>query len=175
MKEPAWTATHSLWTLLPPSWVTKFNFQLSSAPEPLPMPLPLPLQWQACPMLQVATEQPSSYSCSVGFGPELPSFWVQCWDWCKAQGSSDLGVPEQHRPLRPKTENHELCKTMIKLVFGTKIWLIQPLFKTDAVPYIKFKHFWGKTGRDFSTFWDHSFLLSQLQNYSLLLQCFPTV
>lgn len=109
MKEHAWSATLSLWTLSPPSWVTKVTFQLSSS-EPLPKPLPLPLQWQACPMLQVPTEHPSSYSCSTGFVPKTPSFWVQCWGGCKAQSNSDLGVSEQHRPSRPKPESTELCK-----------------------------------------------------------------
>lgn len=180
MKEHAWNATLSLWTLLPPSWVTKFNFQLSSALEPLPMPLPLPFQWQACPRLQVATEQPSSYYCSVGFGPELPSFWVQCWGGHKAQSNSDLGMPEQHRPLRPKLDNPELCKQWSNVALAPRFGcghlrsfsLFSRLMQLHTLnPYTCE----GRQEEISPLFWDHSFLLSQLQNYCLLLLCFPTV
>lgn len=178
MKEHAWDATPSLWTLLPPSWVTKFNFQLISAPEPLTChSLPLPLQWQACPMFQGPQSSPPATSALQDLALSFHSFWVQCWDGDKAQSNSDLGTPEEHRPLRTKTENPELCKQWSNLGLAPRLGcghlhsssLFSRLMQFHAL------NSWGKAGRNFPTFWDHSFLPSQLQNYSLLLSYFPTV
>lgn len=127
-------------------------------------------------MLQVATEQPSSYTRTRAFGPGPPSFWVQTvLRW--AQGTEWLrpGHTWAAQTFQAQTREAWVLQMMIKLGFGTNTWVcastfVQPLFKMDTAPFHTSNLYTcaDKAGRNFPTFWD---LTTELLFNTFI--CFP--